>query len=316
MGLCGPDQPDPAQGYIAGINADLETLPARRLIEAAAQLGRSITVDIPGKGPQTFDFTGLGDADYAAQYGDQLTQQLLALQQELGPQYVEQRLKELEAADPEGAAMRSRLWQNIKSGVEAGPTSRPGNEEMARLIQERLDRGGTLDPSVEHEISQSVLGKQTAMGNYLGNAAGAEEAGALSAASEAQRSEAQQQALAFLTGGLAPEDVAYREGQQNLSNLGAFLSGETPVAQFGQLSGAQSGAAPFQTGGPLPGVNPNAGWAGINNQMGVWNANQQLNNSMVNPWMAGIAGGAQGANLWAAWRGTPQGSAQTGESEW
>ena len=321
MGLCGNDQPDPAKGYVAGINADLETLPARRIIEALATLGQSGYVNIPGKGggEQFFDFTGLGDADYAREYGDDLTAQLLAIQREMGPQYVEQRLAELEASDPEGAAMRRRLWDNIKTGVEAGPTSRPGNEEMQRLILERLDRAGTLDPETEAEISQQVLGKQTATGNYLGNAAATEEARVLTSASDAQRAAAQQQALAFLTGGLSPDDVAYREGQQNLSNLGAFIAGETPVAQFGQLSGAQAGAAPFTTNGPLPGVNPAAGWQGVNNSMGTWSANQQLNNSQVNPWLAGVAGGAQGLNLWAAWNGggaARPAQGPTGEFEW
>ena len=35
MGCLGDDPPDPAKGYVGGINADLESLPARRIIEAA-----------------------------------------------------------------------------------------------------------------------------------------------------------------------------------------------------------------------------------------------------------------------------------------
>ncbi len=314
-GLCDNDQPDPAAGYLAGMKTDQETLPARRIIEAAAQLGQKVTVNIPGKGMQTFDFTGMGSADYAAQYGDQMTQQMLDLQREMGPQFVEQRLKELEAADPEGAAMRTRLWETIKTGVEAGPTDRPANEEMARIIQERLDRGGTLDEATSNEISQGVLGHQVANGNWLGNAAGAQEADVLGQASEMQRTSAQEDALKFLTGGLDPQDVAYREQQQGLANLGAFINGETPTAQFGQVSGAAGGTVQFQTGGALPGVNQNAGWQGINNQMSLFNTNQ--NTGQVNPWLAGLSGGASAANLWAAWSGGgKQGSAQTGESEW
>lgn len=305
MGLCGNDQPDPAKGYVAGIEADLESLPARRIIESMAQLGQSGWVDMPGKGGKTvptyYDFTGLGEADYARQYGDQMAEQMLALQRELGPQYVEQRLAELEAADPEGAAMRRRLWEQIQSGVEAGPGVRPANEELQRLIQQNLDRGGELDPSLETEISQSVLGQQTARGNWLGNAAATQEAGALGAASEAQNTAAQEAALRFLTGGLAPEDVAHRESQQNLANLGAFINGETPVAQFGQVSGAANGVVPFTTGNGLPGTDPNAGWSGVNNYMNVWNTNQ--NSGQVSPWIAGATGGVQGLNLWQAWNG-------------
>ena len=311
MGLCGGDQPDPAKGYASGMSADLETLPARRVIEAAAQLGQKVTVNIPGKGMQTFDFTGMGAADYASQYGDQMSQQMLELQRQMGPQFVEQRLKELEAADPEGAAMRSRLWDTIKSGVEGGPTARPANDEMARLIQERLARGGTLDQTTSDQISQRVLGQQVANGNWLGNAAGAQEAGVLGQASEMQRTAAQQDALNFLTGGLDPQDVAYREQQQGLTNLGAFINGETPTAQFSQVSGAAGGTVPFQTGGALPGVNPNAGWQGVNNQMNGFNANQ--NNRQVNPWIAGLAGGASGANLWTSWNGGAKAPQMTGQ---
>lgn len=320
MGCLGNDPPDPAKGYVAGINADLETMPARRIIEALALLGQKGTVNIPGKGggDQTFDFTGLGEADYQKQYADQLTQQLLQIQQDYGPQFVEQRLKELEQSDPEGAAMRRKLWDNIQTSAST-VTERPGQEALRDSILAELNKGGELTPETAKRISQGIIGGQVARGNYLGNAAAKEEAAGLTSAEEAQKASRQQQALAFLTGGLDPQDAAYREQMQDVSNIGAFLSGETPVAQFSQLSGAQTGAAPFTTSGPLIGTNPNAGWQGVQNQQGVWNANQYLQQNQVNPWVAGLSGALRGGAVavGGGWNfGGAPATGVTGESEW
>lgn len=304
MGCLGNDPPDPAKGYVAGVNADLENLPSRRIIEAMALLGESGTVNIPGRGDQTFDFTGLGEADYQRQYADQLSAQLLQLQRDLGPAYVEQRLAELEASDPEGAAMRRQLWGTIKSGIEAGPTARPGAEALQAQILADLERGGTLDEKSSGRVTQGVLGGQVARGNWQGNAPATEEAMALTQAGEAQAAKAQQDALTFLTTGVSPDDAAYREGQQNIANLGAFLAGETPVAQFGQLSGAQNGVVPFQGGGNSQvGVNANAGWEGVNFANQQYNMGQQAAQNQVNPWVAGLSGALQGVNVWAGWGG-------------
>lgn len=300
MGCLGDDPPDPAKGYVSGINTDLETLPSRRLIEALAILGEKGTVNIPGRGDQSFDFTGLGEADYQRKYADQIAGELLQLQREFGPQYVEQRLAELEAADPEGAAMRRRMWGSIKSGVEDGPTARPGAESLQAQILADLERGGQLDEATSGEISRGVMGNQVARGNWMGNAPATEEATALTQASEAQATRAQQQALTFLTTGVSPEEAAYREEMQNLNNLGSFISGETPVAQFSQLSGAQGGAVPFTTNGQqMPGVNPNAGWQGVDYANNVYGLNQAARAGSVNPWVAGLSGAIQGANVWA-----------------
>ncbi len=299
MGCLGDDPPDPAKGYVAGINADLETLPSRKLLEKMAQLGESGYVDIPGKGPQWFDFTGLGEADYQAQYGDQMTAQLLQLQKEMGPEFVAQRLKELELSDPEGAAMRRNLWAAIQQGVTDGPTARPEAEALQAQILADLERGATLDDATKSKISQGVLGGQVSRGNWLGNAAATEEATAMTAAGEQQQTDAQQRALTFLTTGVSPQDAAYREESQNLNNLGAFLSGESPTAQFGQLSGAAGGAVPFSAPDSNVGVNPNAGWEGVQNQANIYGINQQARANTVNPWVAGLSGALQGMNLWA-----------------
>jgi hypothetical protein len=62
-----------------------------------------------------------------------------------------------------------------------------------------------------------------------------------------------------------------------LANAASFLSGSTPVAQFGQISGAQQGASPFNPMGIQSGigVNPNAGAQGQQYAMNTYN--QKMN---------------------------------------
>ena len=65
--------------------------------------------------------------------------------------------------------------------------------------------------------------------------------------------------------------------QQRLANAASFLSGTTPVAQFGQISGAQQGAAAFNPMGVQSGLtlNPNAGAQGQQFAMNTYN--QRMN---------------------------------------
>lgn len=317
MGLCGSDPPDPSKGAAAGILADLQSLPWRRLVEAAAAEGTPTTINLPGRGggPINLDFTGIGEGDYQRQYADQMAQQLLDLQNQFGPDYVQERLDELAQSDPEGQAMRQRLWQAVQSDVSQAQTAhRPAADELQQLIQAELDRGATLDDVTANRVSQAVRGGQVARGNYLGNAATTQEAQALGSAAEAAQAQRQQEALAFLTSGSTPEDVAYRRQEQALGNLGSFISGETPIAQFQQLAGAGGGVVPFTgTGQPLPGVNPNAAAQGIDWANSIYSANMNWNNSTVNPYLAGLAGGVRGVGVWAGLGGgTPTAAGPTG----
>ena len=66
MGLYSADPPKPPDYAAAtreGVEADIESLPVRKLIEAAARQGTKVTyTDMSGK-EKTVDFTGFGDAD-------------------------------------------------------------------------------------------------------------------------------------------------------------------------------------------------------------------------------------------------------------
>jgi hypothetical protein len=307
MGLCSgtPKAPDPADGYVAGINADLSTLPLRRQIEAAAATGGQWTGTLPGnKGaPTTYDFTGLGTADYNAAVAERMAKELLQLQRDLGPAYVQQRLAELERADPEGHAGRQALWNSIEEQLQSGGTERAAAEQLQAGILEELQAGGQLPEGIRQAVSDRVLGSQVARGNWSGNAPAVQEGQALTDASAAQRKQRQAAALQFLVSGVSPEDVRYREDQQNLANLGSFLGGATPTAQFGQLSGAQNQIVPWTGSQPLSTVNPNAGTAGVNYANQNYAARSQFQQNQVNPWIAGLNGGVQALSTYAAWGG-------------
>ena len=160
--------------------------------------------------------------------------------------------------------------------------------------------GGRLTDREASEIEQSVLGGQVERGNFMGNAATMQRVKTIAGAADTKRAQAQQDALQFLVSGVAPEDVAYRDRQQDEANLGAFMNGETPTAQFGQLSGAQNQAAPFITGGFGTGTNPNAGQQAAQFNYQNWQAQNNFAQGQVNPWVTGLNMGIQATNTAAA----------------
>jgi len=307
-----PAPPDYAEAARQGVYADLETYPLRYLTEAASKMGGKFTLD--GK---TYDFTGLGDADTSRVMSDQMARTLLDIQRNLGPKFVAQRLAELKLADPQGYAARKELFDRIMADTEAHP-DRPLAEDLQSSIVGQLQNAGRLDRRMLDEVQQSVRGGQVGRGNFLGNAAVSQEAGAVAGASDALRDQQQQTALGFLGSGVTPEDVEYRRLQQNLANLGAFNAGTTPMAQFRSLSAAGNGAAPFIGGGPnTVTTNPNSGAQGVNNALQIYSGKVNWAQNQINPWVAGLSTGVSGFNTaisagWKPWQGSgiPPGASQ------
>ena len=286
MGLCPktPDIPDPADAAVGGIQQDMLLSPFNYLINAAAQMGQKVTVD--GK---TYDFTGVGQADTAKVVSEQMAQTLLDIQKEKSPAIIAQRLAELKAADPKGYAARQDLFDRIMAEATANP-DRPLSTETNRLVQDELAKGaGFDDDKQKQEVQGAVRGKQVQSGIYRGNTATSEEAKTVVGAGEALKSSRQQNALDLLQSGSTPEDIAYRKMQQTLGNLGSFVNGQTPTAQFGQVSAAASGPVKFGTSGINTNTfNPNAAGQGVSDMMSNFNTQTGYNNSQANPWLAGL----------------------------
>ena len=282
--------PDPNQAAIAGIEQDVSNFPNEWMVNALSQMGGKATI-----GGNQYDFTGLGNADVSGKVSDQMAQALLDIQNNYGSAYIQQRLADLKQSDPTGYAARQQLFDKITSDAEANP-DRPMATELQGQVNDMLKNSGQLDEQGKQQVEQGVRAGQVSKGIYLGNAPASQEASAVVGAADNLKAQQQGAAQSYLNAGISPEDVQYRRIQQSLSNLGAFVNGTTPEAQFGSLSGAQNGAAPFNpvnysTPASLMPMN-GAAQTGINFQNSVYQTNQ----SQANPWLTGLNLGISGVN--------------------
>lgn len=296
-GCCGGEvkQPDYAASAQEGVYADLETLPFKRLIDAASKGGEKVTI-----GGKTYDFTSLGDADAAAANAKTMAQALLDIQKTYGADYVRQRVAELKLSDPEGQAARDQLFGKIQAQM-ATPSNRPAAEALeASTLAETL-KGASLDGNQLREVQQGVRGAQAGRGNVLGNAAAAQEARAVGNAGEELRGQRQTAAVNYLTSGVTPEDVRYREIQQNLENLGSFINGASPTAQFSGLASAGNGAAPFYGGTAMTSAtNANAGTQAAQRNLSVYQTQTNWQQQQANPYLAGAGAGLRAYGVYQA----------------
>jgi hypothetical protein len=295
VGLCSsPRIPNPADAAVGGIRADVALQPQNYLINAAAQTGKKVTI-----GGRTYDFSGLGQTDVGAAVGDKMAAALLQLQKEKSPAIIQERLDELKAADPEGYAARKQLFDRIVADAQANP-DRPVSSELQQQLQDELAKGvGFSDAKEAEQAREGARGGQVARGIYLGNAATGQEARTVVGAGETLRNKRQQNALALLESGASPEDVAYRRMQQSLGNLGSFVAGQTPEAQFREVSSAGNGPVPLVPGAPSTNTfNPNAAGQGLQNSLGIYQGQIDWANSQANPWLAGISTGLTAAGAY------------------
>lgn len=145
-----PAAPDLAAANLAGINADIATLPLRRRIDAAARLGQNISYIDPQTGREvTQDFTGLGDATYGREMAQLMSelnadmqQQQLALRRELGVQNAEQTAAEIRAADPTAYETRQTLTGRLLGDLNAEPTTVAPNAGLFAAYDRLSDLAG------------------------------------------------------------------------------------------------------------------------------------------------------------------------------
>ncbi len=286
-----PKIPNPADAAVAGIQADTELQPFQYLINAASTLGKPITI-----GDKTYDFTGLGQTDTTGKISDKMAQTLLDIQKTQSPAIIAQRLAELKAADPQGYAARQQLFDRIMADAQNHP-DRPVSADLQQQLQDELAKGGGFsDAKQAEQVREGVRGQQSHSGVYLGAAPAAQEARTMVNAGETLQSQRQQNALNLLQSGASPEDIAYRELEQTLSNLGAFQSGETPQAQFRQVSSAGNGPVSLVPGAPQTNTfNPNAAGQGVSNAFQNYNTTWNYQQQQANPWLAGLSTLATGA---------------------
>ena len=277
--------PDPNAAAVAGLQEQLATYPQTYITGAQQQLGQGA-------------FAGLGTADVQNLTQDQMAQQLLQIQQQYGPEYVAQALADLQQSDPQGYAAYNQAFQKIQSQANQ-PTPNLGLATSTQAGElSNLQGSQSLTPEELAQVQQGVRGQNIGSGIYLGNAPAQAEASGVVNATDQKNAEAQQASGAYLASGVSPADLQYQEIQQNLANYGAFINGQTPTAQFGQIGGAQGGAAPYSnTGYSTPTLNEGQGAAqGISQTYGLYGAQQQE----ANPYLAGLNFLSQGVGTAAA----------------
>ena len=242
-----PDAPNIAGANEAGVWADAETLGIRKMIANAAKFGKSVDVKVPifdsegnktGFKDVTYDFKGYSDADATRE------------EMEFGAEAADFMAKTM--LDVQQKYGKGFVKQRLEELKAADPTGYEVREMLGESAKADLARGTELSPEMARQVTQQERAAQSARGNIYGSAPAAAEAMTLG-------------------------DAGFRMRQQRLANAASFLSGSTPVAQFGQISGAQAGASPFNPMGIQSGisVNPNAGAQGQQFAMNTYN--QKMN---------------------------------------
>lgn len=225
-----------------------------------------------------------------------MAQTLLGIQQNYGPQYVQLALQNLQQSDPQGYSAYKQLFDQIQQEASQNPPDQALSEGTQTAINNILKNSQTLTPTEETQaLNQSNAGNVQS-GIILGNAPTQNNVNAVVGATDQQQQQAQSAAQQYLSEGVTPADISYRTLQQNLSNLGNFVSGVTPTSEFSSLSGASQGAAPIlQTGYSPQGINENqAASSGINLQNELFGTQEQLASGTANPYLAGLNLGIQG----------------------
>ena len=218
----------------------------------------------------------------------------LANAQKYDSQYIAERLKEEQLANPQGAAARKALYDQIQQQVNNPQPVSPVATTMDKQIGERVAAGSGLTPEEQAVLDASVnssmtgsTGRQPDFSNALTTGTAGQERALQNEGSGAT----------WLASGNTPADFQYRQQQQGLSDLSSFISGQTPQSQFSQLSGAATGPSPTSSTNYLPSFNSGTAQQGI--QAGIDQYGNQVGSalSQANPWTSGVSLALQAANV-------------------
>ena len=234
------------------------------------------------------DFTGFGEADVQGKIAEDYADLVIELGDKYGQQFVEEARKQLELSDPEGMAAREKMGQMIEQQAEETP-ERPVADLMDQQVGEQLEAGNRLDAMSRDVLDASLQDALRARGQ-TGSVDQFAQPMETGLAGDARRQAGIQKALGWLSSGATPEDVQFRREQQNLANMGAYIGGRTPQAEFANLSGAQQGATPMRGGSQLPTMNQNAGQSSQQAALSDWQTQMGYEANQANPWMAGLSG--------------------------
>jgi len=278
--------PDMAAANREAVMAGIETFPLQRQIEAASRIGTTVDVPIYKDGKETgqyktVDFSKTSDIALTKAIGQALAdlapvqaQRQLEASQLYGTKFAEQRLKELQALDPErygtasvdGKPGTPGLYSQFMSDISKAPISEtspaaptyervgvptgPQDTGYAQSIRSDLERqiaaglaqAGTLDPAMMRAAEQAARARGTATGNILGNLSAFREARAVNEAIANADVQRRQQAIGLLQSGQTTSDVANRQAQEAFNNILAATGQRNTAMQqtfAGQMAAQQ-----------------------------------------------------------------------------
>jgi hypothetical protein len=236
-------------------------------------------------GKRTADFTGYSDADIQGKVARQMAEVSIGLQEKYGEDFAREAAAQAALADPEGTAARGMLADKINTmEAERKTRERPVAQALDASVLGELSTGAGVDGDAGAAITRALARRGDVTAGQ-----GAVEADMATGLEGEDRMRARlQKGTAYLSSGLTPQDAAYREEQQSMANMAAFLGGRTPQSQFASLSGGQQGASPRVQGSGLPGVDPNLVGNSQAAGLGGYSAGVRAAASQVNPWFAGL----------------------------
>ena len=284
MGCFCPEDPDYAAAARETAVADIETLEARKKIDRLSRLGEKGLVeykDKHGKSKVTeVDFTDIGDIDlsranldYYLESADKISEGMLEQSEKFGVRFVEQRRKELEAADPEGFAMRQEMGRRIMEGGEKHFTA-AAKEAMLGARGSQAARGNLFGnaPSIQEAMAVGDVGYRmyqqdlANMGAFGAGVAPTAQFGALSGA--------QQGASPFQGQNIMQSGVGAMTNQQFGQATSNVYQNQMQLAQQGspwsQIGGMAAGFGLQALTGGAAGMAGGIGFGkGVSNYFGV-----------------------------------------------
>lgn len=194
------ETPDYAEANREAVYADMETLPDRKKIEAAARLGQKITYTDPQTGQtRTADFTGVGDNVYAQQAAD------LAVDTNNRMQRGQLDLRQELVKDPVTGEMVTRgeetALQTTREVQAADPQAYQARQDLTKKVMDDL---GSPASDIKADTTLGEMAKQVAATQVPGQ--------------DARYGQ-------LYNAGALPHDSADRQGQAGLSQLGTSLPG-------------------------------------------------------------------------------------------
>lgn len=279
QGVFGREAPKDNSSQIAALKKQLAAIPAG---------GGTVYLNSQGQvvpeSEAVIDFAGSGEADIQGKIAQEMAKMQLDLSKKYDSQFIDEALAQEKLADPEGFAARGKMNDLIQGQINRTP-ERPVADLLNQQVTDQVKAGSGLDSEMQQVLADAAMRSSGARGGT----SGADFSKPLTTGfeGEARQANANQKGVGLLTSGTTPEDVKYREEQQNLANLYSLYAGKTPQSQFGSLSSAQNGPTPVRTGNSLPTLPGNQDQAA--NQLAISGAGAQNSNAMNQTnWFSGI----------------------------